>query len=189
MNTKYKKLNIYLSLSAVILLAVGFVLYKHNKKTQQSQNEFFVKEVSKPAPEIKWVSAKSDQKRVLIEDKSNCRLDIKASCRIHLSKKQWLSLSAWPKPLSTNKTIVFTIQTSDEANVPKEIEFAGVHLSLGNIKSPIKKTKKNIYQAQIKLPIFDEKKLAFKATVLIKQKPQKNLQKIDGLVFNFTLFR
>lgn len=187
MKMQYQKIIVYLSFVLMTLLAVSFGLYKYNKKIQQN-NTFLVKEVSKPPPEIKWMAAMPDQKKILLEDKSNCQLNIKVNCSITFGKKQWLSLGAKPKPLATNKTILFTIQTSDESVVPKEIEFTGVNLNLGILKSSIKKIKKNIYFSQIKLPIFDEKKLRIKATVLIQQKPKNNLKKIDGLVFNFSLF-
>lgn len=170
----FKKNILYIFLGIVLTAVIQWIFLKNPSVAPPN--------ISAQKPTINWVQPQSEQ-ITIVESKSNCQLH-KDVCRNKFGKSNWLEMQITPLPIEPNKQLKITIITSDDSLTPQEVDFEGLNLNMGFIRPKLKKVSDNTYEAEVVLPICDEKVMEWRAMVLFTK--QTHDSEKFGSKFHFT---
>lgn len=78
-----------------------------------------------------------------------------------------------PKPIETEKSLVLTVKTNSENQIPIAVDITGASLNMGYMRPSFKKISKAIFEVEFRLPVCDLEKMKWKAQVILNTPEQK----------------
>lgn len=134
------------------------------------------------SPQINWVPPQTET-LTLIEKNESCYLDHN-NCTITLPDGHILALSIDPKPIQPNKDLQIQAKTLSSRYKPIAVDLEGINLNMGFIRPPFSAQPLGLYTAKLNLPICDEKRMSWKALVIMMDHDQPEKQKAVQFLFN-----
>lgn len=165
-----KKL-VFGSLLFIIVVVVGKGLLDDNRRAPL-----------KDSSQIKWVPPQNETLS-LIGKNTDCFFD-QGPCKANLPDDHEIEVSIGPHPIQPNKDLQLEVKSKSQRFRPISVDLEGINLNMGFIRPEFVEQMANQFIAKTNLPLCDEKKMQWRALVILEDRDDVKRQKAIQFLFN-----